>query len=63
MAYITLSDVDQIIHATDRAVLVRFMKGREVWIPRSQIEGGNRVEVGDEDIAITEWFADREGLE
>lgn len=58
--------VGEIIVATPKAVLLSFeeKKGviREQWVPRSVIEDGEEVEEGDSEIAVREWFIDKEGL-
>lgn len=33
------------------------------WIPRSVCDDGGTLEVGDTDISVHEWFADKEGLD
>lgn len=63
MARITIDGVDQIIAATNRAVLVRLENLKEVWIPRSLCDNGRDLEVGDTDICVEEWFAEKEGLD
>lgn len=64
MPYITLDDVDQVIKADrgSKAVLVRFNDLTEKWIPRSVCEDGDNLSVGDADVVVAEWFADKEGL-
>ena len=37
--------------------------GDAQWIPRSVCDGGSILEVGDTDIVVQEWFADKEGLD
>jgi hypothetical protein len=32
------------------------------WIPRSQVEDGDVIEVGETDICVKAWFAEKEGL-
>lgn len=36
--------------------------GRDTWIPRSQIENGGAVAVGDTMLMVLKWFADKERL-
>jgi hypothetical protein len=62
MPYVTLSDVDEVIATTQKAVLVRFTHGQETWIPRTVCDGGAQLAKGDTDIVVTGWFAAREGL-
>lgn len=33
------------------------------WIPRSVCDEGDILEIGDTDISVREWFADKEGLD
>jgi hypothetical protein len=63
MATVTLSDVDQVIATTEKAVLVRFNHGQETWIPRSVCDDGDDLAKGDTDIVVGRWYALREGLE
>ena len=62
MASVTLSNVEQVIVTTTKAILVRFENQKEVWIPRSVCEAGDQLEKGDHDIMVQEWCAEREGL-
>ena len=52
----------EIIRTTPRAVLVRVSRRREVWVPRSLCEGGDTLDVGDDDIRVAAWWAVKEGL-
>jgi hypothetical protein len=58
-----LVNVDRVEHVTDDAFLF-VIDGDEVWIPKSQVEDPDEIEIGDEDIGvnIAEWLAAREGL-
>jgi hypothetical protein len=62
MATVTLSDVDEVIATTQKAVLVHFTHGQETWIPRSVCDGGDDLAKGDTDIVVQGWFANQEGL-
>lgn len=62
MAHTALDDVDQVIHTTKIAVLVRFKDLNEVWIPRSVCECGDEIAVWDTDIVVADWYIEREGL-
>lgn len=62
MPYITLDGVDRVIKTTPAAVLVRLTNLKEVWAPRSVCECGDELSVGDTDIVVQEWFAEKEGL-
>lgn len=55
--------VDEILHETDKAFLVR-IGDEEIWLPYSQIEDYEDYEAGDQDveIAITEWIAEKHDL-
>lgn len=59
---VTLSDVEA-LKETDAALLC-LIDGREVWIPKSQIDDDSEVwEEGQSgDLVVTEWFATKEGL-
>lgn len=58
---VTLDDV-RVIRVTDRAVLLTQGDDREVWVPRSVCEDGDSLDVGDTDICVSRWFAEREEL-
>jgi hypothetical protein len=62
MADVTLSDVDHVIKTTPMAILVRFNNMSEVWMPRSVVECGEDIQVGETDVVVRDWFAEREGL-
>lgn len=62
MAHTTLDGVDQVIHTTKAAVLVRFKDLQEVWVPRSVCECGDELAVGETDIVVADWYIEREGL-
>lgn len=63
MAYTTLDKVDRVIRTSGKAVLVRFIDLREIWIPRSVCEGGCDLEEDDTDIVVADWFIKKEGLD
>ena len=55
-------DIDQIVHVSERAVLVR-IDDYEHWIPLSVLEPGTDGDLGEENILhVAEWFAEREGF-
>lgn len=65
-------DCDQVVldnvkakKETARALLVELEDGRTIWVPQSQITDDSEVYAeGDEGaLAVTAWFAEREGLE
>lgn len=58
----TLSDAEA-LKETDAALLC-LLDGKEVWIPKSQIDDDSEVwEEGQSgDLVVTEWFATKEGL-
>lgn len=51
----------EITRTTDSAVLVD-LDDRELWIPRSVCLEGDALDVGDTDIIVAAWFAEKEGL-
>lgn len=53
----------EVIAKTPLAVLIRLEDGQSVWVPRSQIEGGDELDVGDEDLSIATWWLREQGLE
>lgn len=53
-------EVDRIVAETDGAVLVE-LDGEQVWVPRSQIDGGEVLESECIEIDVTEWFASKKG--
>jgi len=57
-------DVEEIVHETDRALLLRLAGGEEVWVPRSQVADHEDYQTGDVDctVSVSEWFASKEGL-
>jgi hypothetical protein len=62
MAYVTLDKVTNVCGATQNAVRVRFDNMEEKWIPRSLCEDGDQLDMGDRDVVVQQWFADKEGL-
>ena len=63
MAHTTLDKVDRIIRVSEKAVLVRFIDLREIWIPRSVCENGADLDEGDTDLVVADWFINKEGLD
>ena len=62
MDYVAI-EIDEIIAATDKAVLCD-IDGEEIWIPRSVIDGGDSLDIGDNgEIEVAEWFAKKEGFD
>lgn len=57
-------DVDLIKKETDKAFLL-VIDGDEFWVPKSQVSDHDDYEEGDKDVtmSISQWFADKEGLE
>lgn len=51
----------KVTRATEKAVMFT-SGGRDTWIPRSQIENGAAVVVGDTMLMVLKWFAEKEGL-
>lgn len=52
----------RVMRLTEKAVLFEVEENgspREHWIPKSQIEEGDSVSMGDTEIEVTEWFADK----
>jgi hypothetical protein len=55
--------VGEITGTTEKAVQFReTVTGLELWIPRSVLQDGDALEMGDTDLVCARWFADREGL-
>lgn len=54
---------------TDKAVLISLLDGTEEWVPRSQLHYQTDMEIDqlkknqDFEIILTEWFADKIGLQ
>lgn len=63
MGEILLVDINvEIIHETEAAVLISDSRV-EVWVPKSQIDNLDDVEVGEHvTITIPEWLAEQGGL-
>lgn len=59
----TLTQGFKIVAESSAAILIDF-GDREVWVPRSQIESGDRVSVGDDsgDLSVTSWMIELKGL-
>lgn len=52
-----------ITRVTEKAVLyVSKAAKTEHWIPRSVIEDGDDIEVGEQDMNVAEWFLDKEEI-
>jgi hypothetical protein len=51
----------KVARVTEKAVMFT-SGGRDTWIPRSQIEAGDKVAVGDTMLMVLKWFAEKEGL-
>lgn len=53
-----------IVGATEKALHVEY-DGTEFWVPRSVVDGGDKLEQGDKDVSVSiqEWFCEKEGLE
>jgi hypothetical protein len=50
----------EVIKTTDKAVLFRLDDtGKEKWIPRSQIDDGEDVEVGAMELYIAKWLVEK----
>jgi len=55
-------EVDEIIKETELAVLC-VIDGEEVWLPRSQIDGGDDLDEGfSGTIQLADWLARERGL-
>jgi hypothetical protein len=53
----------EVIHMTDKAVLLEMHpSGEELWVPRSVCEGGTILDLGDTDVRVHRWFADKNDL-
>lgn len=61
--YVTI-DFEEILEESPNALLVN-IENEEVWIPRSQIEEGQKVDVGDcyGELSITQWIAEKKNLD
>lgn len=65
--YVLLLECD-VIKESDKAFLIDVPDGNDFsrkWVPKSQIEDSDGLEVGDVGIAVsvTRWFAEQENLE
>jgi hypothetical protein len=45
-----------VIWETGRAILLELFDGRLLWVPRSVCLNGDRIETGDRNPAVAEWF-------
>jgi hypothetical protein len=55
------------IRATERAILVKLEKGKEIWIPKRNVHDNSEVyEVGEEgnegNVIVKTWWAEQEEL-
>lgn len=54
----------KVLRSTGGAVLLRLEDEREVWIPRSLIDGDSDVANGEDvEFEVPSWFARKEGLD
>ena len=59
---VTLDNV-RVARVTPRAILLEIDKSKPgVWVPRSVCENGDELDIGDTDICVQRWFAEREDL-
>jgi hypothetical protein len=58
-------DFHEIVAQTEKALLVRFEDGEELWIPLSQVADPDEyhAEMGGGTISITEWLARQKGFD
>ncbi len=49
---------DQMLRSTDKAYLMTFENGEEVWFPKSQVH----VDTKDKDITLPLWLVEKNGL-
>jgi hypothetical protein len=58
-------DVAEVLVETDDAFRVSLEDGLEFWLPKSQVSEAGKYEQGDTDctISITQWLADKLGVE
>lgn len=52
----------EVIHTTDLAILISMEESDERWIPRSVVEDGDFIQIGDTELFVKAWFCEREGL-
>jgi hypothetical protein len=58
-------DVALVVRETALALLRRLEEdGREVWVPKSQIDSHDDYEAGDADctVSVCDWWAEKNGL-
>lgn len=64
MEYVAL--LGEVIKTTAKAVLVDregvYGHKKEMWIPRSQIQYGDGINIGFRAVMISTWFAEKEGI-
>jgi len=53
----------EVILKTELAVRVKFDNGFLQWIPKSVIDDGDQIELGQQEIEVRTWFCEKEGLE
>lgn len=56
--------VEEILRETENALLI-LLDGDELWVPRSQVAGGDDYTQGDRDVtlSVTEWWANKNGVQ
>ena len=60
--YVALSQCEVTV-GTERAVMIEVREtGEELWVPRSVCERGAELELGDTDVRVHRWFADKNDL-
>lgn len=64
--YVTL-DSYIVERTTEKALGLRKAKQMPglalTWVPRSVVEDGENIDIGEQDLSCAEWFAEKEGLD
>ena len=53
----------EVIRTTEKAVLVQLENGDEHWLPRSECDNGDAIDVGDDAIDVADWLLHNRGIE
>lgn len=55
----------EVVHITPKAVLFEYLDNDEtveIWIPKSVIDDGEEVSIGDSEIYVQRWYCEKQDL-
>ena len=56
----TFISIDELVHETDKAILVK-VEGDKEWIPKSQMPGDFNQDYNQDELEVEIWFAEDKG--